>query len=72
MYRIEGTIDLKISRKELELLLNSLKLTMSVIKNKSDNLDLYKKLLRDLTYVEKQWEEKEKEYYKSKEAATRG
>ena len=72
MYRIEGTIDLKISRKELELLLNSLKLTMSVIKNKSDNLDLYKKLLRDLTYVEKQWEEKEEKYYKSKETETRG
>ena len=72
MYRIEGTIDLKISRKELELLLNSLKLTMSVIKNKSDNLDLYKKLLRDLTYVEKQWEEKEEKHYKSKETATRG
>ena len=72
MYKIEGTIDLKISRKELELLLNSLKLTMSVIKNKSDNLDLYKKLLRDLTYVEKQWKEKEEEHYKSKEATTRG
>jgi hypothetical protein len=72
MYRIEGTIDLKISRKELELLLNSLKLTMSVIKNKSDNLDLYKKLLKDLIYVEKQWEEKEEEYYKNKETGTRG
>ena len=72
MYRIEGTIDLKISRKELELLLNSLKLTMSVIKNKSDNLDLYKKLLGDLIYVEKQWKEKEEEYYRNQETKTRG
>ena len=48
MYRIEGTIELKISRKELELILNSLKLIISVVKNKSNNLDLYKKLLKEL------------------------
>jgi hypothetical protein len=71
MYKIEGTIELKISRKELELLLNSLKLTMSVLKNRSDNLDLYKKLLKDLIYVEKQWTKKEEEYYKNKETTTR-
>jgi flagellar capping protein FliD len=71
VYKIEGTIDLKISRKELELLLNSLKLTISVVKNRSDNLDLHKRLLKDLAYVEKQWEKKEEEYYKSKETTTR-
>ena len=65
MYRIEGTIDLKISRKELELLLNSLKASMSIIKNESDNLDEYKKLLTGLAYVEKQWKEKEEAYYES-------
>ena len=71
MYKIEGTIELKISRKELELILNSLKLIISVVKNKSNNLDLYKKLLKELIYVEKQWEKKEEEYYKSKETTTR-
>jgi len=71
MYKVEGTIDLKISRKELELLLNSLKLTISVVKNRSDNLDLYKRLIKDLAYVEKQWAEKEEEHYKSKETTTR-
>ena len=71
MYKIEGTIELKISRKELELLLNSLKLIISVVKNKSNNLDLYKKLLKELIYVEKQWEKKEEEYYKNKETTTR-
>jgi hypothetical protein len=71
MYKIEGTIELKISRKELELILNSLKLIISVVKNKSNNLDLYKKLLKELIYVEKQWEKKEEEYYKNKETTTR-
>ena len=71
MYKIEGTIELKISRKELELILNSLKLIISVVKNRSNNLDLYKRLLKELIYVEKQWEKKEEEYYKNKETTTR-
>jgi|TARA_Y100000310_G_scaffold214904_1_gene215877 hypothetical protein len=72
MYSVEGTIKLKISRREFELLLNSVQLTISELKNRSDNLDLYKKLLGDLIYVEKQWKEKEEEYYRNQETKTRG
>ena len=65
-YTINGTILLKITREELELLVNSLKTIVQITKNKHENSGIYTKLLESLYYVEKQWEKEEEKYKKSK------
>ena len=73
MYEVEGTVTLKLSRKELELITNCLDIAIPTIKSalfndeimfNKNNFGLYDKLLRDLNDVKEKWSEKEKEYYK--------
>ena len=66
MYEIEGTITFKVSRSELDLLINSLKLIIKKPFVAAQGDGVYSKLLRDLLHVEEQWTEKEQEYYKNK------
>ena len=74
MYEIEGTVTLKLSRKELELIRNCLDIAIPTIKSAlfndeimfdKNNFGLYDKLLKDINYVKEEWSEKEKEYYKN-------
>jgi len=71
MYTVDGFITLKISRKDLELIVNSLNVIIPIIKDKNENFGLYKTLLLELKNVEKQWEKKEEKYYSSKKAKSR-
>tara|TARA_Y100001938_G_C7973252_1_gene370446 strand:- start:660 stop:902 length:243 start_codon:yes stop_codon:yes gene_type:complete len=74
MYEIEGTVTLKLSRKELELIVNCLNIAVPTIQSTLLNNEitfdknvfgLYDKLLKDLNNVKEEWTEKEKEYYKN-------
>ena len=66
-YKINGSITLKISRSELDLLINSLKIIIPIVKEKYKNHGSYKDILDDLYKIEKQWSEEE-EYFKSKKS----
>lgn len=63
-YTIDGTIKLRITRNELTLLVNSLRIIIPIVKERHENSAVYKTLLRDLLKIEEQWHEKEQQQYK--------
>ena len=70
MYTVDGFITMKISRKELELMVNSITV-MTLDKDKQKDFNLYNILLQELKDVEQQWHEEENKYYSNKKPKTK-
>ena len=65
MPKINGSVLIKISRKELELLLSSVRVMIKRCEEVTSS-NPYSDLLSDFTKIKNQWSEKEKEYIEYK------
>ena len=71
MPKINGSVLIKISRKELELLLSSVRVMIKRCEEITSS-NPYSDILSDFTKIKNQWSEKEKEYIQEVLISTQG